>query len=175
MNRKGDHCENPKFIIIDDCRKNIDEDAPRHIVVCACDDVIYIDTYRKLPSEDCIEDKLLSKKTTISKSFFAMEDLKELCAHNDEVQNVVKQVPSLKGLKIGLSKIPHLILYNEKDPDNKIKLRTRTDNNDKHLMDYLFSSSMHDEGNGVCSVNITIITYESELHHCLTYYKIKFT
>jgi len=41
-------------------------------------------------------------------------------------------------------------------------------------MDFLFSSSKKVEKNGVCSVNLTLVHYESSLHHCLTEYKLRF-
>jgi len=141
--------------------------------VCACDDVIYIDTFKKLPIEKCEEDTLRSK-IKIEKGFLALQNLKELVADNDQMQRIVKRIPAFKGLKIGLQKVPNLIIYNAKNHDNKIKIRTKESNSDKHLMDFLFSSSKKAEGNGVFSVNLTIVNYESGLHHCLTEYKLRF-
>ena len=40
-------------------------------------------------------------------------------------------------------------------------------------MDFLFSSSKK-EKDGIYNVNLTVIIYESDLHHCLLEYKIYF-
>jgi len=69
---------------------------------------------------------------------------------------------------------PNLILYKKNDENNFVSLITREETPESHLMDFLFSSSKIDEGRGVFSVNITIIIYESDFHHCLLEYKIYF-
>jgi len=53
-------------------------------------------------------------------------------------------------------------------------LITREEHPESPIIDFLISSSKKDEGDGVFSVNITIIIYESDLHHCLLEYKITF-
>ena len=51
---------------------------------------------------------------------------------------------------------------------------TRAEQIDNPIIDFLFTSPKKDEGLGIKSINITIIIYETKLHHCLLEYKIKF-
>ena len=82
----------------------------------------------------------------------------------------------LKGIKIVTQIVPNMILYNEKNPKDNVILRTRAVKTDLSKMDFLFSSDkkQEQEQKNIFSINITVVIYESDVHHSLLEYKIKF-
>jgi hypothetical protein len=89
---------------------------------------------------------------------------------------MIKQIPEFKDVGIDIRTAPSLILYNVNDKTNFISLSTRAEQIETTTMDFLFSSSkkLENKKKGIFSVNITIIIYESSIHHCLLEYKITF-
>jgi hypothetical protein len=77
-------------------------------------------------------------------------------------------------VEIDIKTSPNLILYNKNDKNDFISLVTRAEQTENPIMDFLFSSSKKEHGYGLFSVNITIIIYETKLHHCLLEYRIYF-
>ena len=92
----------------------------------------------------------------------------------DKLIEMVKQIPSFEKVEIDLKTSPNLILYNKDDKNDFVSFVTRAEQIENPMMDFLFTSSQKDEGHGIYSINITIIIYETKLHHCLLEYKIKF-
>ena len=86
----------------------------------------------------------------------------------------MKRQSPYKDVKIATQKVPNLILYNEKNPKDNVILRTRAVKTDLSKMDFLFSSDKKQEQKNIFSIKITVVIYESDVHHSLLEYKIKF-
>jgi hypothetical protein len=162
---KDPECRNPYFIIIDDHQKS-KKRKTKTIVICVADRKVFIDSYRNLPNDD--------PETNLQPTGHSHGHLHLNTWREDKLVDMVKQIPSFENVDFDLKTSPNLIFYNKNDKHDFISFVTRAEQIENPIMDFLFTSSQKSEGYGIYSINITIIIYETKLHHCLLEYKIKF-
>lgn len=171
-------CQNPYFIIIDYYHRSKTKRGTKSIVICICDKKVYIDSYRSLPNQDPDENFVIASslyKNHVQHNHRSSHShIHQSTWRNDKLDEMIQQQPQFVDVGIDIKTSPNLILYNKNDPKNFISLITRAEQIENPLMDFLFSSTKKEYKKGFFSVNITIIIYESELHHCLLEYKIHF-